>query len=194
MRKTRWRGCATEAGLGIGFPYFPVFGLSAARLGLPPPDLLVLGGTWLFGDSFDCSGFTSQDYPSEFSMTSMLNYCGVTDEGCASLASALRSNPSHLRQLDLIGNKVGDLGINRLVAGLEDPHCKLEKLWLRDCGITDEGCAALASALRSNPSHLRQLDLTGNKLGNSGVKLLFDLKDDPRYKLETLDFCEYIII
>uniref|UniRef100_A0A8C1V7M4 Uncharacterized protein n=2 Tax=Cyprinus carpio TaxID=7962 RepID=A0A8C1V7M4_CYPCA len=81
-----------------------------------------------------------------------------------------------------------------LSAGLEDPHCKLEKLWLRDCGITDEGCAALASALRSNPSHLRQLDLTGNKLGNSGVKLLFDLKDDPRYKLETLDFCEYIII
>ncbi|KAL0185070.1 hypothetical protein M9458_020766, partial [Cirrhinus mrigala] len=56
------------------------------------------------------------------------------------------------------------------------------------CGVTDEGCAALASALRSNPSHLRQLNLIGNKLGKSGVKLLSDLEDDPHYKLETLDY------
>uniref|UniRef100_A0A673JNP1 Uncharacterized protein n=1 Tax=Sinocyclocheilus rhinocerous TaxID=307959 RepID=A0A673JNP1_9TELE len=57
---------------------------------------------------------------------------------------------------------------------------------LSDCGVTDEGCAALASALRSNPSHLRHLDLSGNKLGDSGVQLLSDLKDDPHYKLDTL--------
>ncbi|XP_016361903.1 protein NLRC3-like [Sinocyclocheilus anshuiensis] len=43
---------------------------------------------------------------------------------------------------------------------------------LRDCGVTAEGCAALASALRSNPSHLRELDLFGNKLRRSSVKLL----------------------
>ncbi|KAG1924956.1 NACHT, LRR and PYD domains-containing protein 12-like [Pimephales promelas] len=50
------------------------------------------------------------------------------------------------------------------------------------CGVTDEGCAALTSALRSNPSHLRQLSLTGNKLIDSGVKLLSDLKKDyPHY-------------
>ncbi|XP_016361376.1 protein NLRC3-like [Sinocyclocheilus anshuiensis] len=57
---------------------------------------------------------------------------------------------------------------------------------LSNCGVTDEGCAALASALRSNPSHLRELYLSGNKLGKSGVKLLSDLKDDPHYKLETI--------
>uniref|UniRef100_A0A673L6Z1 Uncharacterized protein n=1 Tax=Sinocyclocheilus rhinocerous TaxID=307959 RepID=A0A673L6Z1_9TELE len=65
---------------------------------------------------------------------------------------------------------------------------------LRDCGVTDEGCAALASALRSNPSHLRELNLSGNKLGDSGVKLLSDLKKDPHYKLETLYYCECLII
>uniref|UniRef100_A0A8C1WUR2 Ig-like domain-containing protein n=1 Tax=Cyprinus carpio TaxID=7962 RepID=A0A8C1WUR2_CYPCA len=58
------------------------------------------------------------------------------------------------------------------------------------CGVTDEGCAALASALRSNPSHLRQLDLSVNKLGASGVNLLSDLKDDPHYKLETLEIIQ----
>ncbi|KAI5086135.1 NACHT, LRR and PYD domains-containing protein 3 isoform X3, partial [Silurus meridionalis] len=84
-----------------------------------------------------------------------MEYCGVSDEGCAALASALRSNPSHLRKLDLSGNKVGDTGVKFLSAVLENPHCKLKILGLEYCGVSDEGCAALASALRSNPSHLR---------------------------------------
>ncbi|XP_067307536.1 NACHT, LRR and PYD domains-containing protein 3-like isoform X2 [Pseudorasbora parva] len=115
-----------------------------------------------------------------------LTKCGVTDEGCAALASALRSNPSHLRVLDLSENNLGDSGLKLIATGLEIPHCKLEELRLSDCGVTDEGCAALASALRSNPSYLRKLDLYGNSLGDSGVKLLYDLKNDPHYKLETL--------
>uniref|UniRef100_A0A9J8A9Z0 NACHT domain-containing protein n=1 Tax=Cyprinus carpio carpio TaxID=630221 RepID=A0A9J8A9Z0_CYPCA len=113
---------------------------------------------------------------------------GFTDEGCAALTSALRSNPSHLRDLNLSGNNLGDSGVKLLSDLLKDPRCKLEKLWLWICGVTDEGCAALASALRSNPSHLRQLDLSGNKLRVSDVMLLSDLKNDPHFKLETLDF------
>ncbi len=62
------------------------------------------------------------------------------------------------------------------------------------CGVTDEGCAALASALRSNPSHLRHLDLSLNEIGKSGVKLLSKLKNDPDYKLEIIYYCKYIII
>ncbi|XP_067267431.1 NACHT, LRR and PYD domains-containing protein 12-like [Chanodichthys erythropterus] len=112
--------------------------------------------------------------------------CGVTDEGCAALASALRSNPSHMRELSLSGNILGASGVNLLSDGLKGPHCKLETMWLSYCGVTDEGCAALASALRSNPSHLRKLDLTGNKLGNSGVNLLSDALRDPHCKLDTL--------
>ncbi|XP_073674154.1 NACHT, LRR and PYD domains-containing protein 3-like [Garra rufa] len=112
--------------------------------------------------------------------------CGVTAEGCAALASFLSSNPSHLRELVLSWNNLRDLGVRILCTGLKDPHCKLEKLWLRECGITDEGCAALASALRSNPSHLNHLSLSENNLGCSEVQLLSDLKDDPHYKLVEL--------
>ncbi|XP_042592079.1 ribonuclease inhibitor-like [Cyprinus carpio] len=113
-----------------------------------------------------------------------LRDCGVTDEGCAALISALRSNPSHLRELDLSENKLRD-SVKLLSDVLQNPHCKLEKLWLRDCGVTDEGCAALTSALRSNPSHLRELDLSVNKLRDS-VKLLSDVLQDPRCKLKKL--------
>ncbi|XP_051728586.1 NACHT, LRR and PYD domains-containing protein 3-like [Ctenopharyngodon idella] len=112
--------------------------------------------------------------------------CGVTDEGCAALALALRSNPSHLRQMDLSRNKVGASGVNLLSDGLKDHHCKLEILRLSYCGVTEESCASLASALRSNPSHLRELNLSGNNLKYSDVKLLSNLNDDPHYKLEML--------
>ncbi|XP_073674420.1 NACHT, LRR and PYD domains-containing protein 3-like [Garra rufa] len=115
-----------------------------------------------------------------------LKNCGITDEVCAALSSALRSNPSHLRELDLSENELQDMGVKLLCAGLKDPDCKLERLWLSYCGVTGEGCAALASALKSNPSHLRYLDLYENKLQKSEVKCLSDLKDDPFYKLEKL--------
>ncbi|KAI1886499.1 hypothetical protein AGOR_G00196380 [Albula goreensis] len=60
--------------------------------------------------------------------TLRLSGCQVTERGCASLASALRSNPSHLRELDLSYNHPGDSGVRALSAVLEDPSCELEKL------------------------------------------------------------------
>ncbi|XP_053364052.1 NACHT, LRR and PYD domains-containing protein 12-like [Clarias gariepinus] len=112
--------------------------------------------------------------------------CGVSDKGCAALTSALRLNPSHLRKLHLTNNNVGDSGVKYLCAVLENPHCKLETLRLRICGVSDEGCAALTSVLRSNPSHLRELDLSNNKIQASAKKLLSALKNDEHYNLHSL--------
>ncbi|XP_055798525.1 NLR family CARD domain-containing protein 3-like [Salvelinus fontinalis] len=116
----------------------------------------------------------------------LLSGCGVTEEGCASLVSALRSNPSHLRELDLSNNDLKDSGVKLLSAGLGNPHCKLETLRLSGCLVTEEGCASLITALRSNPSHLRELDLSNNDLKDSGVKLLSAGLGNPHCKLETL--------
>uniref|UniRef100_A0A674DEL6 SPRY-associated domain-containing protein n=1 Tax=Salmo trutta TaxID=8032 RepID=A0A674DEL6_SALTR len=116
----------------------------------------------------------------------LLSGCGVTEEGCASLVSALRSNPSHLRELDLSNNDLKDSGVKLLSAGLGNPHCKLETLRLSGCLVTEKGCASLVSALRSNPSHLRELDLSNNDLKDLGVKLLSAVLGNPHCKLETL--------
>ncbi|XP_031675527.1 NLR family CARD domain-containing protein 3-like [Oncorhynchus kisutch] len=59
------------------------------------------------------------------SRAALLSGCGVTEEGCASLVSALESNPSHLRELDLSNNDLKDSGVKLLSAGLGNPHCKL---------------------------------------------------------------------
>ncbi|XP_045572050.1 stonustoxin subunit beta-like, partial [Salmo salar] len=109
------------------------------------------------------------------------------EEGCDSLVSALESNPSHLRELDLSNNDLKDSGVKLLSAGLRNHHCKLETLRLSGCLVTEEGCASLVSALRSNPSHLRELDLSYNHPGDSGVRLLSAGLEDPHCRLEKLN-------
>ncbi len=56
-------------------------------------------------------------------------------------------------------------------------HCSFCRLRL--CNLSDKSCAALTSALRSNPSHLRELDLSENELGDDGVNFLSDGLKDP---------------
>ncbi|XP_071031301.1 NLR family CARD domain-containing protein 3-like [Oncorhynchus clarkii lewisi] len=121
------------------------------------------------------------------SRAALLSGCGVTEEGCASLVSALKSNPSHLRELDLSNNDLKDSGVKLLSDGLGNPHCKLETLRLSGCLVTEEGCVSLVSALKSNPSHLRELDLSYNHPGDSGVRLLSAGLEDPHCRLEKLN-------
>ncbi|XP_052396854.1 uncharacterized protein LOC127944675 isoform X5 [Carassius gibelio] len=98
--------------------------------------------------------------------------CNLTDQHCEVVASVLQSSNALLRELDLSNNDLKDLGVMLLCAGLESPNCQLNILRLSGCMVTAEGCATLASALSSNPSHLRELDLSYNHPGDSGLKLL----------------------
>ncbi|XP_060776916.1 NACHT, LRR and PYD domains-containing protein 14-like isoform X2 [Neoarius graeffei] len=115
-----------------------------------------------------------------------LSNCRITGEGCAALVSALRSNPSHLRELALNWNNPGKSGVKLLSDLLKDPHCTLETLHLRGCKLTEESCRVLSSVLSSNSSRLRELDLSANNLQDSGVKLLSAGLENPHCTLEIL--------
>ncbi|XP_044211517.1 NLR family CARD domain-containing protein 3-like isoform X1 [Thunnus albacares] len=116
-----------------------------------------------------------------------LDGCELSVTHCEVVASALKSNPSHLRKLNLGENKLSVSAVKHLSAGLESPNCRLETLRLWWCNLSGISCASLASALKSNPSsHLRELNLRGNYLRRKDVKLLSDLQESPDCRLETL--------
>ncbi|XP_062397948.1 NACHT, LRR and PYD domains-containing protein 12-like [Sardina pilchardus] len=114
-----------------------------------------------------------------------LNQCRLSKASCEMMASVLQRTPSHLRELDMSDNDLQDEGVKLLCVGIRDPQCKLETLRLSGCQITLKGCSLLSSGLKSNPSYLKQLDLSYNHPGDSGARELTDRLNDPNCKLET---------
>uniref|UniRef100_A0A671P989 NACHT, LRR and PYD domains-containing protein 3-like n=1 Tax=Sinocyclocheilus anshuiensis TaxID=1608454 RepID=A0A671P989_9TELE len=112
--------------------------------------------------------------------------CNLTAQSCESLSSAVQSSNSVPRELDLSNNDLQDSGVKLLSDGLKSPNSKLEILRLTGCMVTEEGCCYVSSALSSNPSHLRELDLSYNHPGDSGVKLLSEKLEDSNCSLDKL--------
>uniref|UniRef100_A0A3B1J249 NLR family CARD domain-containing protein 3-like n=1 Tax=Astyanax mexicanus TaxID=7994 RepID=A0A3B1J249_ASTMX len=122
----------------------------------------------------------------KISRRAVLASCNLGVKMCENLESVLNLENSSLKELDLSNNDLQDSGVELLSAGLKSSHCKLQILRLSGCMITEKGCCSLASALISNPTHLKELDLTYNHPGESGVKLLSARLEDPHCKLEKL--------
>ncbi|XP_062896023.1 NACHT, LRR and PYD domains-containing protein 3-like [Mobula hypostoma] len=99
-----------------------------------------------------------------------LGSVGLTVSGAEDLVSGLSTNPS-LMVLNLNDNKLGDSGVKLVSAALRNPECKIQKLWLRDVGLTDSGVEDLVSALSTNLS-LTELNLGSNSLTDGSVPAL----------------------
>ncbi|XP_029911943.1 NLR family CARD domain-containing protein 3-like isoform X2 [Myripristis murdjan] len=121
------------------------------------------------------------------STTALLSWCELSEKACAGLASSVLSScSSNLTELDLSNNDLMDSGVESLCDGLKVVNCRLEILKLSGCQVTEIGCASLASALNFRASKLKQLDLSYNHPGDSGVAKLSALKENPDFSLETL--------
>ncbi|XP_071264399.1 protein NLRC3-like [Salvelinus alpinus] len=116
----------------------------------------------------------------------LLDGCKLTYKSCETLASALQTPNSPLRELDLSYNDLGDRGVELLCVGLTSPLCNIQTLVLGQCGLTEGCCSDLASVLSSPNSQLKQLELRDNDLQDSGVTLLSAGLEDPDCKLHTL--------
>ncbi|XP_051992149.1 NLR family CARD domain-containing protein 3-like isoform X3 [Xyrauchen texanus] len=110
--------------------------------------------------------------------------CRFTGQCCGCLSSFLQSSNS-LRELDLSNNDLQDSGVKLLSDALRSPHCILKILRLSGCMVTEEGCCSVASA--SKLSRLKELDLSYNHPGESGVRLLSEKLNDPNCTLDKLN-------
>ncbi|XP_048047436.1 NLR family CARD domain-containing protein 3-like isoform X2 [Megalobrama amblycephala] len=121
------------------------------------------------------------------SRKALFSGCNLSDQHYKIVSSALQSSNSVLRELDLSNNDLKDSDVNFISDGLKSPNCQLQILRLSGCMVTEEGCGYVSSALSSNPLHLRELDLSYNHPGQSGVQLLNHKLEDPNYKLQILN-------
>ncbi|CAI5670245.1 unnamed protein product [Oreochromis niloticus] len=106
----------------------------------------------------------------------------------SALVFILLSSEKDLEVFDLKKYSASEEALLRLLPVVKASN----KALLSGCLITEEGCTSLVSALSSNPSHLRELDLSYNHPGHSGMKLLSAGLKDPGWRLDTLRYEENI--
>ncbi|XP_072893303.1 NACHT, LRR and PYD domains-containing protein 3-like [Hemitrygon akajei] len=96
-----------------------------------------------------------------------LERCRIQCEGIQRLGPGLHK----CQELRLGWNDLGDSGVKLVSAALRNPECKIQKLELKNVGLTDSGTTDLVSALSTNPS-LMELDLGVSSLTDRSVLAL----------------------
>ncbi|XP_030627958.1 protein NLRC3-like [Chanos chanos] len=101
-----------------------------------------------------------------------LNCSGITEKSSPDLVCILKSPKSQLTVLDLSQNSLQNSGMRKLVDGLCNSNCKVQKLDVSHNNLTDPGMEALKDLLLHTSSKLQILDISNNDLSSSGVKSL----------------------
>ena len=104
-----------------------------------------------------------------------LGDCSLTDQCIPSLCKALQDKLCKLTDLSLVGNRIGDKGACMLFEnGLTQEHCKLTKLKLVRCSLTDQCIPSLLKALQDKHCRLTDLKLHSKDIGAKGACMLFE--------------------
>ena len=104
--------------------------------------------------------------------------CSLTKECVPALCELLRNECCNLIDLTLLGNRgINDKGLRILCEqALTNEHCKLERLNLSDCSLTDDCLPELSNALQHEHCRLNELYLSGNKFTEKGKKSIREIK------------------
>ena len=107
-----------------------------------------------------------------------LSYCSLTDQCVPSLCKALQDEVCRLTDLSLRGNDIGNKGASTLFEdALTKEHCKLTKLNLERCSLTDRCIPSLLKALQDEHCGLDELRLGGNTFTEDGERLILEERE-----------------
>nr|XP_023665234.1 protein NLRC3-like isoform X2 [Paramormyrops kingsleyae] len=121
----------------------------------------------------------------KFCKRACLHHCNMTKFLMEPVIQVLQSPNSLLTHLDLSYNKLGETGVKLLCDSLK-ASSTLQVLGLGDCNLTGSCCEGLASLLIHPLLTLKELQLRGNDLGDSGVELLCRALQEPSCQLQRL--------
>ncbi|KAM4570800.1 NACHT, LRR and PYD domains-containing protein 12 isoform 1-T1 [Fundulus diaphanus] len=110
----------------------------------------------------------------------------LTGACCSDLKEVVMSEHCSLSELELSLNELGQEGALLLCQGLKRPSCPIETLGLTRCDLTPAVFEELASVLKNGTCRIKSLHLAINKVGDQGVKPLWDAVAHPSCLLEEL--------
>nr|XP_055156828.1 ribonuclease inhibitor isoform X2 [Nyctereutes procyonoides] len=110
--------------------------------------------------------------------------CDVTATGCRDLCHVVSAKES-LEELSLACNALGDEGARLLCESLLEPGSRLQSLWVKSCNFTAACCHHFGTMLTQNKC-LVELQLSNNKLGDSGVRELCQMLGQSGTALQVL--------
>ena len=107
----------------------------------------------------------------------VLSGCSLTNECVPALCELLTNECCNLIDLTLEGNPgIEDEGLHILCKdALTKEHCKLERLDLQGCSLTDECIPDLGKTLQDEHCKLTWLKLSENKITDKGLHMLCEL-------------------
>ena len=106
-----------------------------------------------------------------------LNGCSLTANCIVALCKALQDKHCKLTDLSLANNVIGDEGVRMMCTdALRREQCKLTKLELDNCSLTDECLPLLCETLQDGHCKLNNLDLRENNFTEKGKSLLRDVE------------------
>ena len=118
------------------------------------------------------------------------SFCSLTNECVPALCELLTNECCNLMDLSVEGNPgIEDEGLHILCKdALTKEHCKLEKLNLNNCSLTDDCLPKLCNALQDEHCKLTYLKLSRNKITDKGLRMLCELALTKKHcKLVELD-------
>ncbi|CAK8688634.1 unnamed protein product [Clavelina lepadiformis] len=86
--------------------------------------------------------------------------CNISESGIKSISDAISKLPEPIRYLNLSGNKFGDAGVPFVMSCLD----KIEKLYMTDCNITEEGVRVITKHIKNCSNLPKVLEFNYDKM------------------------------